>query len=94
VAAVDNTARVAGLVDQGWTALDAGNASSAAGFFEQAASLMPSSVDANYGLGYAYVKQGRMPEAKVRLCKARARAGATDKREIEAVLTGAGLSCE
>jgi hypothetical protein len=94
VAAVDNTARVSGLVDQGWTALDAGNASSAADYFEQATSLMPSSVDANYGLGYAYVQQGRMPEAKVRLCKARARAGASDKREIEAVLTKAGLSCE
>ena len=66
----------------------------AAGPIEQATSLMPSSVDANYGLGYAYVQQGRMPEAKVRLCKARARAGASDKREIEAVLTKAGLSCE
>lgn len=93
-AATATTASLGSLIDSGWGALDQGDAAAAAAFFEQAATLSPGSVDANYGLGYAYVKQGRNLDAQVRLCKARARAGDTDRREIDAVLQGAGLGCE
>ncbi|MEZ4323512.1 MAG: tetratricopeptide repeat protein [Myxococcota bacterium] len=81
------------LVRKGWGAFDRSPAE-AEGFFRDALAIQPGHADANYGYGYALLKQGRATEATPYLCKAQQTGDAEIARDIRALLTHNGLSCE
>jgi hypothetical protein len=85
--------RYGGLVEAGWAAADRKAWPEAVEAFDRAVLLDSESFDGRYGLGYALVKSGRRTDAAEHLCAARDVASSRDRAEVEAVITGAGISC-
>ena len=80
------------FIDAGWNLVES-NPGRAAKSFRQALELNRGDFEANYGYGYAMLKQGDPAEARHYLCIA---SGSNDKetqREVLAVLGRNGMSC-
>lgn len=84
-----------GLTDQGWKAMDVGDANGAHGFFARALQKSPGSAWALYGRGYANEKLGDKGSAKADYCAATAKAGTDIElvRELEGGLGRIGGGC-
>jgi hypothetical protein len=61
--------------------------------FREALTLRPGHLEASYGLGYCLLKQGRTDEATQPLCTAKNSSDAEMRRDVDALLTNAGLTC-
>jgi hypothetical protein len=83
---------VRGLVDQGWTLVEH-DIPAATARFESALARRPAHPDANYGLGYVLLRQGRTLDARPYLCRALDGADITTQREITGLLARHQLSC-
>ncbi|MCB9664854.1 MAG: tetratricopeptide repeat protein [Alphaproteobacteria bacterium] len=83
-----------GLIEMGWAAVERNDLVQALGAFGDALDMEPRGAEAQYGLGYALVKRGRLTEGRLQLCRARVGVTAMDRREIDGVLKFHGLSCE
>jgi len=84
------------LVDEGWMKVDRGDLTGAAEAFRQALEITPLDAVANFGYGYVLANQDLPQEARPFLCRALEQVG-TDiqtEREIHAILSEKGLTCE
>lgn len=80
------------LVDQGWSSVES-DPKAAATSFAAAINIQPDAADANYGLGYALLKQGSKAQAAEYLCRARLGDLGT-RREITGLLQRHNLGCD
>jgi outer membrane biosynthesis protein TonB len=80
------------LIDAGWGQVET-NPSRAAKSFRQALDLNQGDYEANYGYGYAMLKQGDPDEAKHYLCMASGSSSRETQREVLAVLSRNGMTC-
>ncbi len=85
--------KVRSLVEQGWNSFDS-DPELARGRFEAALAIDPNHADANYGYGYALLKQGQATASVPYLCRAQRTGDAESARDIRALLSQNGLSCE
>jgi cell division septation protein DedD len=91
--APESRSRIASLVEQGWNRFDSDPAYSR-GRFEAALAIDPNHADANYGYGYALLRQGQATASTPYLCRAQRTGDAESARDIRALMSQNGLSCE
>jgi len=92
-AAAMGTRSVSGWIKEGWRLVDSGGHTKAAKSFRQALDLDPSHFEANYGYGYAMLKQGDPAEARHYLCIASGSNDRSTQTEVLAILRRNGMSC-
>ncbi len=80
------------MLDEGW---EAASRQPAEGERVFRAVLLrdPHHLEASYGLGYCLLNQGRIDEATQPLCTAKESSDARIRRDIDALLANAGLTC-
>lgn len=84
--------RLQTLLDRGWSqVVDAPEA--AAESFRRALDLEPGDAEANYGYGYALLRQGDPSRAKPFLCQAQQGGDIEVTRDVQALLAQNGLTC-
>ena len=91
----------AALVDEGWNNVDRGRLKSAITSFAKVLDKNATHAEANYGLGYALIQQGRQQEAKRFLCTSLSKvkndsspAGVSTLRDVKGLLKNNQLSCD
>lgn len=81
------------LIDRGWSLVESDPVAAAAAF-DDALALRPGDAEANYGYGYALIRQGNPPASRLYLCRALVGADVETQREVNALLTNNGLNCD
>ena len=83
------------MIDAAWAEMDRGDPFAAATLFKKALSQSPGNTDANYGLGYVLLRQGKKGDALTHLCKAlaNARGDSGITRDVNGLLSANEMSC-
>jgi Flp pilus assembly protein TadD len=82
-----------GTIDDGWAALERGDAYRADQVFTALVTADPSDLEAHYVLGYARLQRGELASAREHLCAASASADLDTAREVDGLLRSRRIGC-